>query len=219
MVITIFGDVHGNLIALEKLFKIEKDSTDLFVCHGDVVNYGPWTNECLLFLESLSNCKILKGNHENYYIDREYNGSNVVAKTFFETCIEKFDQKYLTIINGYEDKLTFGDYTIQHTINEGYIYADTPFKNDFIETNFVIGHSHQQYYRNVGDKVLCNTGSLGQNRQYINQSCYLQLDTETGKITLKSFLHDIDKVINQMKVEKYPKICLDYYRNKQIVLS
>ena len=57
MILTIFGDVHGNLVALEKLFKIENEQTDLFVCHGDIVNYGPWTNECIAFLQNISNCK------------------------------------------------------------------------------------------------------------------------------------------------------------------
>ena len=58
MIITVFGDVHGNIIALEKLFDLEKNQTDLFICHGDVVNYAPWSNDCVAFLENQSNCKL-----------------------------------------------------------------------------------------------------------------------------------------------------------------
>ena len=54
MIVTVFGDVHGNLIALEKLFEIEKGTTDLFISHGDIVNYGPWTNECIALLKEIS---------------------------------------------------------------------------------------------------------------------------------------------------------------------
>ena len=60
MIVTVFGDVHGNLPALEKLFAIETSATDLFVCHGDLVNYGPWSNECVDFLETKNNCIKLK---------------------------------------------------------------------------------------------------------------------------------------------------------------
>lgn len=61
---------------------------------------------------------------------------------------------------------------------------------------------------------LINTGSLGQNRSFINQSCYVKMNTETNKIELKSFIHDVDKVINHMKSKKYPEICINYYLSK-----
>jgi predicted phosphodiesterase len=215
MKITIFGDVHGNLIALEKLFQLEKKTTDLFISHGDIVNYGPWTNECIEFLNNQTNCKLLKGNHEQFYIKGIYEGSNVIAKTFFEKCFENFDSNLLNTLRKYNEKIVIDDYTIQHTINNSYIFSDTKLEDIVLESNYIIGHSHQQFQRFVGDKILYNTGSIGQNRQYLNQSCYLKLDTITKKIELKSFLHDIDKVINQMKSDKYPEICLEYYLSKQ----
>ncbi len=79
----------------------------------------------------------------------------------------------------------------------------------------MIGHSHQQFFREKGAFKLYNTGSIGQNRQFINQSCYLKYDTTTQQVELKSYLHDIDKVINQMKSENYPQLCLDYYLSKK----
>ena len=63
----------------------------------------------------------------------------------------------------------------------------------------IFGHSHQQFKRKKEEFNLINTGSLGQNRSNINQSCYIKLNTETNEIELKFFIHDIDKVINQMK--------------------
>ncbi|MFV8465660.1 metallophosphoesterase family protein [Flavobacterium sp. LB1P62] len=218
MVITIFGDVHGNLVALEKFLKLEKKTTDLFISHGDIVNYGPWTNECIQLLNDEANCKVLKGNHEQFYLDGNYGGDNVIAKTFFKKCYENFDENLVDVLKKYDKKIVIEDFTIQHTLNDSYIFADTTLEHFNLDSNYIIGHSHQQFYRKIGDKILCNTGSIGQNRQYLNQSCYLKLDTDTKKITLKSFVHDIDKVINQMKSDKYPKICLDYYLSKQQVV-
>jgi predicted phosphodiesterase len=217
MVIAIFGDVHGNLIALEKFFKLEKESTDLFISHGDVVNYGPWSNECVQFLNDQTNCKVLKGNHEKFYIEGSYGGTNIIAKTFFEHCIENFNPGLLDILKKYHEKMVLDDYTIQHTINDSYIFFDTVLDNIMLDSNFIIGHSHQQFRRSVGNNLLINTGSIGQNRQYLNQSCYVKFNTITKKIELKSFLHNIDKVINHMKSVNYPKICLEYYSSKQKV--
>ena len=177
MVIAIFGDVHGNLIALEKLFKLEKESTDLFISHGDVVNYGPWSNECVQFLNDQINCKVLKGNHEKFYLEGSYGGANIIAKTFFEHCIDKFNPELLSILNEYDEKMILNNYTIQHTINDSYIFSDTKLDSTMLDSNFIIGHSHQQYRRSVGNNLLINTGSIGQNRQYLNQSCYIKLNT------------------------------------------
>ena len=64
MRILIIGDIHGNLISLEKLLKIEESNYDLLVCHGDIVNYGPWSNECVELLRLKQNSIILNNNFD-----------------------------------------------------------------------------------------------------------------------------------------------------------
>ena len=218
MIVTVFGDVHGNLIALEKLFKIEKDATDLFISHGDVVNYGPWSNECVNYLKSVKNCKMIKGNHEQFYIDGIYGGTNIIAKTFFQKCYDDFDLNLLNDLIKYENEIVLDNFTIQHTINDSYIFADTSLGDFEMKNDYIIGHSHQQYFRKIGEKMLYNTGSIGQNRQYLNQSCYLQINTDNKSVVLKSFIHNIDLLINKMKSKKYPTFCMEYYLSKQRVI-
>jgi predicted phosphodiesterase len=215
MKVVIFGDVHGNIVALEKLFEIEQSETDTFVCHGDVVNYGPWTNECVQFLQTVPNCILLKGNHEHYFIDGVYDGKNIIAQTFYKHCYENFNPSLVNVISGYQDKFDLQDFTIQHTIGNQYIFKDTDISNIAIDTNFIIGHSHQQFHLKKDGFDIYNTGSIGQNREHINLSCYLKYDTDTHKMELKNFVHDIDKVINQMRVESYPQLCIDYYLSKK----
>lgn len=215
MKIVVFGDVHGNLIALEKLFQLEQTETDFFVCHGDVVNYGPWTNECISYLKDISNCILLKGNHEHYFLKGVYDGENVIAQTFFKHCFANFDATLTTEIEKYETEVIIKNFTIKHTLNDKYIFENTNIQDLKLDQNYIIGHSHQQFYRRENDFELYNTGSIGQNRKHINQSCYLKYDTETNIVELKQYLHDIDKVIDQMKSEKYPQLCIDYYSSKQ----
>jgi predicted phosphodiesterase len=215
MKIIIFGDVHGNLVALEELFRLEKSESDAFICHGDVVNYGPWTNDCVSYLKEVINATLLKGNHEKYFIDGSYDGINAIAQAFFKHCYANFDKKLTSEIEQYGEQTTIGEYTIQHTINKQYIFADTDISKLVIDKNYMIGHSHQQFFREKDTFKIYNTGSIGQNRQYINQSCYLKYDTVTQQVELKAYLHDIDKVINQMKSENYPQLCIDYYLSKK----
>lgn len=217
MIVTVFGDVHGNLVALEKLFELEKEQTDLFVCHGDVVNYGPWSDECVSFLAEVENIKLLKGNHEEFYIKGAYDGKNEVAQAFFNFCYSKFDKNLKSNISNYQDFTEIDDYRIQHTVGDRYVFEDTNIDNLVIDSNYIFGHSHQQFRRKKNDFSLYNTGSIGQNRSLLNLSCYLKYDTEKKTIELKNFVHDISKVIDEMVAVGYPEICLDYYRSKKLL--
>ena len=217
MRILVFGDVHGNLVALEKLFEIEKGCFDQFVCHGDIVNYGPWTNECLEFLIQKENGVLLKGNHEEYYIDKFYPGNHEVAKSFFEFCFPKFDDKYLSSISNFKVLHKVENFTITHSINGIYIFKDTNIDNVNFENNTIVGHSHQQFSRIFDKKHLYNTGSLGQNRSLLDVANYLIIDTETNCVELKSFIFDVKKVISTMRNLNYPSICLDYYYSKKLI--
>lgn len=218
MKILVFGDVHGNLVSLEKLFTVEKGNFDQFICHGDIVNYGPWTNECLEFLYQKRDSGIfLQGNHEEYYINGVYPGSNEVAKSFFNFCYPGFDKAWLPFISGFTKDTSAGAFTVMHTFGEKYIFQDTEINESEFKDNTVVGHSHQQYHRIVGSKNLYNTGSLGQNRALLDVANYLILDTQTNKVECKSFEFDIQKVISEMEARKYPEICLNYYKSKKTV--
>ena len=64
----IMADIHGNLPALEKT--ISKEEVNGYLILGDVVNYAPWSNECVDLLSSLDDCICLMGNHEEYFINK-----------------------------------------------------------------------------------------------------------------------------------------------------
>ena len=62
MRIGLFGDVHGNFQALEGAWKaLSAAGADLFVCTGDVVQYGPEPAECVAFLRE-HGCDCVQGN-------------------------------------------------------------------------------------------------------------------------------------------------------------
>lgn len=209
----ICGDIHGNLPALELMLRKEKDNYDQFICHGDVVNYGPWSDDCVKLLNTIKDSVLLKGNHENYFLNGMYNGKNEIAKTFFNFCYNRFTQ--FELIRKYDDSLKVNNYKIQHTILDKYIFIDTQI--DVIDQDYIIGHSHQQFTRLIGDKRIVNTGSVGQNRAYINCINYIIYDDNKNYISLQNHLYDHNIIINKLISESYPEICIEYYRNKNIL--
>lgn len=212
MKLLIFGDVHGNLPALETVLKQENGNFDQLVCHGDVVNYGPWSNECVQLLAGLDEIILLKGNHEEYFLSGNYPGHNKVAKAFFDFCHPFFNQQESILT--YASSAVCADYIVQHTIQDRYIFSDTEPLS--IDKNYIIGHSHYQFKRIVNNFNLFNTGSVGQNRKWINVIQYLIYDTTANVVSLKNVVYDHLIIINEMKLRKYPEICVNYYLSKSI---
>lgn len=209
----IFGDVHGNLPALEKLLKTERGNYDVLVSHGDVVNYGPWSNECVELLSGIPEGIVtLKGNHETNFLNGSYNGENITARTFFNFCYPKFTNS--EIIKNYGESYDLEDFEVKHTIDDRYIYPDTDLSQFKLVKNYIIGHSHYQFDRFSNGRRIINTGSVGQNRKTINVAEYVMYDDVQKTIGIKSFDYNIDTVINKMESENYPQLCVDYYRNK-----
>ena len=209
----ICGDIHGNLPALELMFIKEKGNYDQFICHGDVVNYGPWSDDCVQLLNTIKNSILLKGNHENYFLSGLYNGKNEIAKSFFNYCYNRFTQ--FELIKQYKETFEIKKFKIQHTISDKYIFIDT--KIDNLDRDYIIGHSHQQFNRLIGDKRIINTGSVGQNRTFINCIEYIIYDDTQNLITLRKQLYNHNILVNKLKSESYPEICIDYYKNKNIL--
>ncbi|WP_427875248.1 metallophosphoesterase family protein [Flavobacterium sp. MMS24-S5] len=205
----IFSDVHGNLPAFEKMLKTEADCEE-FICLGDLVNYAPWSNECVDLAASLSNVTLLIGNHEEAFINGFYPGENSLVQRFFSQNFDDFMQ--FDAIKKYIKDCRVGNYICQHTIFDKYIYPDTEI---ILDNNYIIGHSHHQFKYENNNFTLYNSGSVGQNRKFINLINYLVYDNSNGRIEMKKLIYDVDLVINEMKIKKFPEECINYYLQKK----
>jgi len=209
MKILIISDVHGNLPALEFVLKLEKNA-DFIISLGDVVNYGPWSNECVDVLENLTDKILIKGNHEEAFISGNYPGNNHIAKTFFDFCYPNFDKK--NIISRYVQKYNFGDFDFEHTLNNKYIFPDTELA---LKKNIFIGHSHRLFSKKINEYKLINVGSVGQNRNNVDELNYVIWETERNNIQLVTKNFSADRLIKEMKQKKYPEICVEYIQSKR----
>lgn len=212
MRILIYSDVHGNLPAFEEMLQKE-GVCDGYICLGDLVNYGPWSNECVDLAVSLPNSVLLMGNHEEIFTTRYIQEDNSLIKLFFDFTIKSFTK--FNEINRFLPYYKVGNFICIHTIQNRYIYSDIDIE---LSNNYIIGHSHHQFrYSNNGFEVY-NAGSVGQNRKYINVANYLIYNIETRIIEMKFMKFDIDRVLSKMETLDYPEDCIKYYRNKKKLL-
>ncbi len=209
MKVLILSDVHGNLPSLEDVLKYEK-SVDLIISLGDVVNYGPWSNECVDLLDTLNDKVLISGNHEVAFLSGIYPGDNIIAKTFFEQCYPAFDRKEK--IGKYIENFSFGNSDFTHTLNDTYIFPDTEIE---ISKNTFIGHSHRMFNKTIENYRLVNVGSVGQNRVNIDEINYVVWDSEKDIVELIRKPYSADKLINEMQIKKYPDICIEYILSKR----
>jgi hypothetical protein len=204
----IYSDVHGNLPAFEKMLKTEAD-VEAFICLGDLVNYGPWSNECVDLAMSLPYAVNILGNHEEAFINGYYPGNNQLVKYFFNKSFEtfsKFDE-----IKSFLLETKIDNFCCKHTIYNQFIYPDTTV---ILDNNYIIGHSHHQFKYKNNDFLLYNAGSIGQNRKYIDVINYLIHDATSGFIEMKSLVYNIDVVLKKIQSMCYSVEAMDYYRNK-----
>jgi predicted phosphodiesterase len=208
----IFSDVHANLPALETFVEATRRRVDAYLCLGDVVDYGPWNDECLDLIAGLPGVVLLEGNHERLFTGAEsIDDKPPLAQKFFHA-----SRAYFTRGEALRDLPNFvrvGEFGAQHTIGDLRLYPDTPLE---VAGKHFVGHSHYQFRRDFpGGGVLVNCGSVGQNRRRIDLVSYGIYDTATGDLRLEERPYPLDEFIDELRARDYPQACIDYYLRKR----
>ncbi|HEX8217763.1 MAG TPA: metallophosphoesterase family protein [Chloroflexia bacterium] len=67
--VAVLADIHGNLPALEAVSRdLEQFGVDLVVVAGDLINWGPCSEQVLEFVAE-RRWPVIRGNHEFYLLD------------------------------------------------------------------------------------------------------------------------------------------------------
>jgi predicted phosphodiesterase len=210
MKVAVFGDVHGNLRALEAMFAHEGRRADAYVCLGDVVNYGPWGDACLERIVALPAIKLLEGNHEALFLRHEPMSKEIpLVQAFTRQAMSEFTRHDL--IENLPKACEVGPFYCTHTLEGRSIYADTDVG---LTRDCMIGHSHHQFDVCRNGFRLVNPGSVGQNRRYIDEVCYAVVDTVTGDVALRQLTYDVDAFIAELRARNYAPECVAYYVTK-----
>ena len=208
----IFSDVHANLPALETFLEATLGAVDGYVCLGDVVDYGPWNDECIDRILSLPGIVYLEGNHERYFTGAEsIEGKPPLARSFFQASRACFNRE--EAIRALPNFVQVGEFGAQHTIADLRLFPDTPLE---VSGKHFVGHSHHQFRRDFpGGGTIVNCGSVGQNRVRIDRVNYATYDTSTGEVRLEERPYPLDRFLDELKARNWPSECIAYYLRKR----
>ena len=235
----IFGDIHGNLHALEAVLEAYKrEAIDTYLCTGDLVGYGAHPKECMDRTREIS-AFIVAGNHDFAVCERLtlefFNSYAKSAVLWTRDQLGDDDLRYLESLPLLVD--VDADLTLAHaTIYDAHAF-------DYIQTQYdahlslqemrnpcgFVGHSHIPITFVLKDgsvnwtmepeidltgceKVLVNVGSVGQPRDENPDAAYAIYDTEEQKIWVKRTEYDIEGAIEAIEANNLPSILGDRLR-------
>lgn len=226
----IFGDIHGNLEALDAALDVmAHQRIDEFLCLGDIVGYGANPEECVNRIREVGALTIC-GNHDHAVIgmlDIAY--FNQYARQAALWTGEHLSQES----KDWLARLPFVEHAEHFSLVHGSLQAPELF--NYVQTvkdaemNFnlmdapllFLGHSHQPlaFFNtepmtytldpefDVPDDAKCivNVGSVGQPRDEDPRGCFAIYDDEAHIVTLKRFEYDVDKAAKKIMEAGLPQ--------------
>jgi predicted phosphodiesterase len=235
----IFGDIHGNLHALDAVLDAyQGEKIDAYLCTGDLVGYGAFPRECIDRTRAVSQ-HVVAGNHDFAVCEKlTLEFFNSYAKSAVLWTREALTKEHLEYLHALPIiAAPDADVTLSHAT----IYDAAAF--DYIQTQYdahlslqelrtpcgFVGHSHipiSFYLRDgvvgwtmestidVGayDKLLVNVGSVGQPRDENPKAAYAIFDTEERRIWIKRVAYDVEAAIRAIEKNRLPRILGDRLR-------
>lgn len=226
--VTIFGDIHGNLPALEAvLADMEAQNLSPLYCLGDLVGYGTFPNEVIDIIRK-RNIPTLMGNYDQgvgnssddcgcAYTSKEAEALGKRSITWSNQNTTDDNKLFLKQLAS-QFPLQLGDLQIRlvhgspRKINE-YLYRDRPDATmerllDVAEADVLVcGHTHIPYHRILpSGRHVVNAGSVGKPKDGNPQACYVILEA-TGndlKVTFKRVPYDIERAAGAIEATEMP---------------
>lgn len=218
----IFGDVHGNLEALEAvLADMEEQGVTHPLCLGDLVGYGPNPAECVEVVRALG-CPAVRGNHDDLATFGKTPGFfSEPAQISLEFARRQLNPAQMNFLRRMpliwmEDPLTLVHATLDGPESWGYISTRLEAQTSFLYQKTAlcfVGHTHRPCafaqekeirpleFRHVdvhpdrsktGRKFLFNVGAVGQPRDGDWRASYAIYQPEEQRVDLRRVNYNID---------------------------
>ncbi len=224
----IFGDIHGNLEALEAvLADMEEQGVTHPLCLGDLVGYGANPAECLEVVRAME-CPVVRGNHDDLVPQGKAPTSfSDAARQSLEYSRKQLNPAQLNFLRRLpmiwaEDPITLVHATLDGPESWGYIStrleAQTCFFYQKTPICFV-GHTHRPCafaqerevrpleFRHVdvhpdrskmGRRYLFNVGSVGQPRDGDWRASYAIFSPQEYWVDLRRVSYNIEKAASKI---------------------
>ncbi|GAB7008563.1 metallophosphoesterase family protein [Halorubrum trueperi] len=202
MKVGLISDVHANLSALEAVLN-DMPAVDRIVCAGDVIGYNPWPGECVERVRDVASATV-RGNHDRMVETPERYRANRMAEAGLEHAKASLSDDQLGWLRRLprSAEIAGGRYLLVHSHpaperEDAYVRPEEFSTLDRYMDEYdgiVLGHTHVQGARSVGDGEVVNPGSVGQPRDGDPDAAYAVLDTATGAVDLRRVGYDVDRV-------------------------
>jgi diadenosine tetraphosphatase ApaH/serine/threonine PP2A family protein phosphatase len=223
----IFSDVHGNLEALEAIFRdvAREDPGYDTIFLGDAVGYGPNPNACVDLIRKRARVSLL-GNHDQAAISEvDISNFNPYAKSAIVWTRENITAENKEFLRGLPYRTDEGPWSFVHATpcepeRCHYLFTlhDARLNFDCFRSQVCfIGHSHQplcvmkkpdghflveastRIEIQEGWRYIINDGSVGQPRDGDPKASYAFFDSDTGVVEIRRI--DYDYATTQRKME------------------
>ncbi|MBV8326168.1 metallophosphoesterase [Chryseobacterium sp.] len=244
--IAVFGDVHGNLPALEVVLRdIEQRGIRQKFCLGDLVDFAPWGNEVIERIRSL-NIPCILGNHDERIAfdlpvfplskhSAEETKARVVAIDHSKKHIREENKKFLSELP-FHLKLNYKvgnrHWNIQlvHSSlesNDTYLYES---ENDEVFTSMLedskadiilMGHTHISFKKQFeNEKWAVNCGSVGRSKEANRLASYviLTLDAEKMSPEIIQLAYPLEETARQIQESGIPDYYASFLRNENVLI-
>lgn len=220
----VLSDIHGNLYALEKIYK---DMKSFEICGvillGDLIDYGMQSNEVVNFLENRFDYKIvcsIWGNHERAIMTSDFtnfsSSRGIDSARYTASILNEKTKRYLDTSLRHEGVFEFflnekSCLAVHGSLENSYwksIFPDDVC-GDYSKYDIVFsGHSHYSHVftkfydsdnikmRNKHAVKFINPGSVGQPRNHHSQAQYALIDIDTLSVSLRSISYEVDKAMS-----------------------
>jgi predicted phosphodiesterase len=220
-----FTDVHGNIDALQAVVNDACSyGVDRFICGGDMIGIGPFTNEVLEVLFGLPSIQMVTGNHDEAILalklGQPHPASHIHARNHHQWIADRLDESFAEKLYNLPREVTFEDnhfrffithYPFKQGKKESPISED-PFMPIFNEPNletiqqlFVnetnydfigFGHHHILHNFKCGRTHFVNPGALGCNTIAEARYALIYKDNQKVRVEYKSVPYDRTKLVD-----------------------
>lgn len=226
--VTIFGDIHGNLPALEAvLADIDASSLSPLYCLGDLVGYGTFPNEVIKTIRE-RNIPTQMGNYDQGV----GNNSDDCGCAYTTKVAEELGKRSISWSNQHtteENKVFLRRLTGQipieldglrvqlvhgspRKINE-YLFENRPDASlerllDMTQADVLVcGHTHIPYHRILpSGRHVVNAGSVGKPKDGDPQACYVILEANNRDLTVtfRRVPYDVERAAQAIEASEMP---------------
>ncbi len=215
--IAVLSDIHANINALERVVRdAEEHGASLLVNAGDSIGFGPCPNEVVKLLCEKNVLSIL-GNYDVEVIEGKIKdkGQKNLAFQFAKKELSKSCKNYLNSfprerrmeVAGKKLLITHGS---PESIEE-HIYCNTPVERlkAIAETAkadvIILGHTHEQFWRQVNGVSFVNPGSVGRPGDGNPQAAYAILSFDPFKVDLIRIDYDVTAAADALRKKELPQ--------------